>query len=70
MMSRLMSSLVVLACAVVTPSFAEESNKVIGTWKLVSYEVETQATGQKGPVMGDKPSGYATFTPEGACSSC
>ena len=64
-MSRFMSSFVALACVVATPSLAEDSNKVIGTWKLVSYEVEIQATGQKGPVMGDKPTGYATFTPEG-----
>ena len=64
-MSKLIASFVALACVVATPSFAEDGNKVAGTWKLVSYEVETQATGQKGPVMGDKPTGYATFTPEG-----
>jgi hypothetical protein len=65
MVPRLMSSLVALACFLATPSFAEEGNKIIGTWKLVSYEVEIQATGHKGPVMGDKPTGYATFTPDG-----
>ena len=53
-----------LAC-LVAPSFGEDGNKIIGTWKLVSYEVEVQATGQRGPVMGEKPTGYATFTPEG-----
>ena len=64
-MSRFMSSFVALACVAATPSLAEDSNKVIGTWKLVSYEVEIQATGQRSPVMGDRPTGYATFTPEG-----
>ena len=64
-MSGLKLSFVALACVVAMPSFGEETNKVIGTWKLISYEVEVQATGQKGPVMGDKPTGYATFTPEG-----
>jgi hypothetical protein len=64
-MSKLISSFVALAYVVATPSFAEDGNKLVGTWKLVSYEVETQATGQKGPAMGDKPTGYATFTPEG-----
>ena len=64
-MAGLISSFVALACVVSTASFAEEPNKVTGTWKLISYEVEIQATGQKGPVMGDKPTGYATFTPEG-----
>jgi uncharacterized membrane protein len=46
-------------------SFADDGDKVVGTWKLVSYEVEVQATGQKGPVMGEKPTGYATFSSEG-----
>lgn len=30
-----------------------------------SYEVEVQASGQKGPVMGENPTGYVVFTPEG-----
>jgi hypothetical protein len=47
------------------PSFAADKDKIVGIWKLVSYEVEVQATGQKGPVMGDHPTGYVTFTPEG-----
>ena|SRR5690242_18443733 len=46
-------------------SFAGDGDKVVGTLKLVSYEVEVQATGQKGPVMGERPTGFATFTPEG-----
>ena len=46
-------------------SLAGDGDKVVGTWRLVSYEVEVQASGQKGPVMGEKPTGYATFTPEG-----
>jgi len=42
-----------------------KGNTIIGTWKLVSYQVEVQASGQKLPAMGDKPTGYATFLPEG-----
>jgi Lipocalin-like domain len=55
-----------VAC-VITPqaSFAGDGDKVVGTWRLVSYELEVQASGLKGPVMGEKPTGYATFTPEG-----
>ncbi|MGO9444678.1 MAG: lipocalin-like domain-containing protein [Thiobacillaceae bacterium] len=64
-MSRFMVFVVFLACLVAQPSFGDENNKVVGTWKLVSYVVEVQATGQKGPVMGEKPTGYATFSPEG-----
>jgi hypothetical protein len=47
------------------PTFADEPEKVIGIWKLVSQEIEIQATGQKEPVMGHSPTGYAIFTAEG-----
>jgi len=49
----------------VQPSFADDRAKIIGIWKLVAYEVEIQATGQKEPVMGQNPTGYVIFTPEG-----
>jgi len=50
---------------VAQPSFAADNDKIVGTWKLVSYEVEVQATGLKEPVMGVHPTGYVTFTPDG-----
>jgi hypothetical protein len=52
-------------CMIAQPSFADDGDKVHGLWKLVSYEVEVQATGQMIPVMGDKPTGYAAFLPDG-----
>jgi hypothetical protein len=64
-MSRI-PAFVFVACLIAPQaSFANDENKVVGTWKLVSYEVEIQASGQKEPVMGERPTGYATFTPEG-----
>lgn len=48
----------------VCPCFADDSAKIIGIWKLVSFEAEIQATGQKEPVMGQNPTGYVIFTPE------
>ncbi|MBF0557144.1 MAG: lipocalin-like domain-containing protein [Nitrospirae bacterium] len=47
------------------PVFAEDRAQIQGVWKLVSYEVEIQATGQKEFPMGQNPSGYVIFTPEG-----
>jgi len=44
---------------------SDASTKILGIWKLVSFEAEIQATGQKEPVMGQNPTGYAIFTPEG-----
>jgi hypothetical protein len=49
----------------VQTSFADERAQVQGVWKLVSYEVEVQATGEKTNPMGKNPSGYVIFTPEG-----
>jgi hypothetical protein len=53
-----------VACLVAPPGFANDGDKILGIWKLVSYEVEVQAIGQIGPVMGEKPTGYAAFLPE------
>jgi hypothetical protein len=65
-MSRLIGFvLLTVACLSAQPSFAAESDKIHGIWKLVSYEVEVQATGQIGPVMGENPTGHAAFLPEG-----
>jgi hypothetical protein len=50
---------------VVQPSFADDGSKVVGIWKLVAYDAESQATGAKEPVMGQHPTGYVIFTPEG-----
>lgn len=55
----------VLLLTFVQPSFADDGSKLPGLWKLVSYEVEIQATGKIEPVMGKNPTGYVIFTPEG-----
>jgi lipocalin-like protein len=47
------------------PSFADNQEKVIGIWKLVSHDIEIQTTGQKEPAYGRSPTGYAIFTAEG-----
>ena len=44
---------------------ADDRQQVIGFWKLVSYVVEIQVTGQIEPVMGQHPTGYVNFSPEG-----
>jgi hypothetical protein len=46
-------------------SAADDRQQVIGFWKLVSYVVEIQATGQIEPIMGQHPTGYVNFSPEG-----
>ncbi len=39
-----------------------DDTSLTGSWKLVSYEVESQATGKKIPAMGDHPTGRVIFT--------
>jgi hypothetical protein len=51
--------------AVLAQQACAADNNVVGTWKLVSYVVEVQSTGEKMPVMGQKPTGYTTFMPNG-----
>ncbi|WP_321162239.1 lipocalin-like domain-containing protein [Methylorubrum extorquens] len=46
------------------PARAEGDTPIQGLWKLVSYEAEVRKDGEKLPVMGDHPTGYAYFTPE------
>ena len=49
----------------VQPTFADDRAKILGIWKIISYEWEIQATGQRQPIMGKNPTGYIIFTPEG-----
>lgn len=58
--------LVVLVLFVIAaqPSFADDCSQIQGVWRLVSYDIEVQATGEKFPPMGKNPAGYVIFTPE------
>jgi hypothetical protein len=47
------------------PSFADDRANILGIWRLVSYEAEFQATGEREPTLGKNPTGYIIFTPEG-----
>ncbi len=62
---KLLFLVLVLFVAALQPGFADDSAQIQGVWKLVSYEVEIQSTGQKEYPMGQKPTGYVTFTAEG-----
>jgi hypothetical protein len=46
---KLLLTLVAVFLAV-HPCLAQESAKVVGIWKLISFEAEIQATDQKEPV--------------------
>ena len=63
-MFRILAVMFVL-CLLGQPSFGDDSHKVLGTWRLISYETEVQATGEKEPAMGQNPTGYVVFNAEG-----
>ena len=46
-------------------AYAQDREKLFGIWKLVSFETEFQATGERKPTFGKNPNGFIIFTPEG-----
>ena len=54
-----------LSLAMLQPALADERAKLIGIWKLVSWELEFQDTGERRAVYGAHPTGYLILTGEG-----
>lgn len=52
------------ASAQVNPA-RTDPQKLLGTWKLVSYAGEEIPSGAKSDVMGPRPSGYINYGPDG-----
>jgi len=48
---------------------ADERAKLVGTWKLISFENEFQDGTGRQSMMGTTPTGYIVFTPEGRMMS-
>jgi Lipocalin-like domain len=44
---------------------ANSKSNVVGTWKLLSLDVEFQASGERQQPYGPNPDGYLILTPEG-----
>ena len=49
----------------VKPSHADDTDRLLGTWKLLSAVHEDVATKERKAVYGEHPNGYLVFTPEG-----
>ena len=47
------------------PSWADDREQLIGVWKLQTYEIEFQDTGERKTQFGDHPNGFLIFTAEG-----
>jgi len=47
------------------PCFADDRAQLVGAWKLVSWERESQKLGTRLPLFGKNPTGSLIFSPEG-----
>jgi hypothetical protein len=50
------------------PSFADDQQRLVGAWQLVSFEAVSETTSERWAARGEHPSGYTIFTPEGRMS--
>ena len=60
--------IVLIAAALVTaalPARADDAERIVGTWKLVSVVYEDQQSQERTPVLGEHPRGYQIATREG-----
>lgn len=57
-----------LLFAAMTASFAADKDPLVGSWRLVSFEREYQATGERGYPMGKSATRYIHLLPEGCMS--
>jgi hypothetical protein len=48
-----------------TAAHADDKDRIVGTWKLVSVVYEDVATKERTPVLGEHPRGFQIATPEG-----
>ncbi|HEU0199845.1 MAG TPA: lipocalin-like domain-containing protein [Burkholderiaceae bacterium] len=59
-------SLIALGCLAAAQWVgADEKPQVVGNWKLVSFEIEFQDTGERWAIFGKRPVGFLVFTAEG-----
>jgi hypothetical protein len=53
-----------ILCSLVSSSaLADDMEKLLGNWKLVSFYTEDVQTKQRNNVYGEHPDGFAGFTP-------
>ena len=62
-MKKFLFAIFLMSCAV--PSLADDQQSLIGVWKLQTYELEFQDTGERKTQFGDHPNGFLIFTAEG-----
>ena len=54
-----------IVVSLVRPALADDKDKIVGVWKLVSVVYEDAKTKERTPVLGEHPRGCQIATPEG-----
>ena len=65
---RTLAALLMMS-VVVSRINAEDRATIVGSWKVISYDIEFQNSGERRPSLGAQPHGYLVFTPEGRIMS-
>lgn len=47
----------------------DRSRHLVGSWRLISWELEFQADGRREPYLGGHPDGWLTFTADGRATT-
>lgn len=63
MQKSMLAICVAMVCA--ASVFAQDRERTLGIWKLESFDVEFQDSGERKTPFGASPNGYIIFTPEG-----
>lgn len=59
----LLAVCLVVGCS--ASAYAQDLERMLGVWRLESFDVEFQDSGEKNTPFGANPNGYIIFTPEG-----
>jgi hypothetical protein len=65
---RALAALLMMS-VVVSRVNAEDRATIVGSWKVISYDIEFQISGERRPLLGAQPHGYLIFTPQGRMMS-
>ena len=69
-MLRLRTLAALLMMSVVVPHVnAGDGATIVGSWKVTSYDIEFQNSGERRPSLGAQPHGYLIFAPQGRVMS-
>lgn len=59
--AAVLSSVFVFCALLCTPADADDRERLLGNWKLVSFYTEDVQTKQRNNVYGERPNGYIGF---------